>query len=315
VSESPRGPVDVLFATAEGSWELDRDADALVDACERLGLIVAPAVWNDPDVDWTVPLVVVRSTWDYTERLEEFLRWAESVERSADLANPSPVLRWTTDKRYLTELASEGVRTVPGEVVVPVAGAPDIEAAAMVTDVIDRQLRAGAGSGEAVIKPTVSAGSKDTLRIGTDDIDSGVDLAVGLLAAGRAVLVQPYLCSVDRRGETGLVFFDGAFSHAFTKAAILRRGDGLVSGPFAEERITPAVATNEERVVAYSALEVAQHHCDVESLLYARVDLIHDDDGDPVVLELELCEPSFFSEVDPESADRFARAVRDRLGR
>jgi len=308
VANPPRGDAEVLLATASGSWALDRDAAALVDACGRQGVRAAPAVWDDPTVDWGVPLVVVRSTWDYTNRLDEFLAWARSVERTTALANPAEVLRWTTDKRYLGELADRGVPTVPGEVLEPgttVGGGAG--------DALGRQL--AAGHGEVVVKPTVSAGSKDTLRVGEDDLDEGLALATRLLGESRAVLVQPYLPSVDARGETGLVHFGGTFSHAFTKGAILRRGAGLVDGPFAEERITPCVATVDERAVADAALRVVAELAGGDPLLYARVDLVHDDSGGPVVLELELCEPSFFVEVDPDAADRFAAAVRARLGR
>jgi O-ureido-D-serine cyclo-ligase len=49
-----------------------------------------------------------------------------------------------------------------------------------------------------------------------------------------------------------------------------------------------------------------------DELLYARVDLIHDDDGAPRVLELELTEPSLFFGHAPGSADRFARVIVER---
>jgi glutathione synthase/RimK-type ligase-like ATP-grasp enzyme len=300
----------VLLATASGSWELDRDADALVTALRRVDVDAAPAVWDDPDVDWAAAdLVVVRSTWDYTWRLEEFLSWASAVAGVSDLANPPRVLRWTTDKRYLADLADAGVPVVPGEFL-----SVGAEHAA---ETVRSQL-AGASSGEVVVKPTVSAGSKDTLRVGADDAEEGVALAERLLADGRDVVVQPYLSSVDATGETGVVVFGGRCSHAFTKAPILRRGTGLVDGPFAPERISPSTADAAQLGVVDAALEVARQvaRADGEDrpLLYARVDLIADDTGSPVVLELELCEPSFFVEVDDDAAGRFASAVRDRLG-
>lgn len=296
----------VLLATARGSWELDRDAEVLVEELDRVGVTATPAVWDDPAVDWAeADLVVVRSTWDYTERLDAFLDWAARVEATTDLANPLDVLRWTTDKCYLRDLAEDGVPTVPGEVLEP--GADDTAIRSTVHDAL-----AATRSGEAVVKPTVSAGSKDTLRVGRADAPDGVALARRLLAAGRAVIVQPYLGSVDDRGETGLVFFGGRFSHAFTKAAILHRGAGLIDGPFAPEVITTTLADDEEVRVAGAALTTAARQAE-RGLLYARVDLVHDDHGDPVVLELELCEPSFFVEVDDSSGGRFARAVVERL--
>jgi glutathione synthase/RimK-type ligase-like ATP-grasp enzyme len=301
-TERPR----VLLATARGSWELDRDADALLDSLLRVGVEASPAVWDDPGVAWSdADLVVVRSTWDYTERLDAFLDWARQVEAATDLANPVDVLRWTTDKRYLQDLAAAGVPVVTGRFLDP--GADEVDIEATVLGVLD-----GAASGEVVVKPTVSAGSKDTLRVGSEDARAGLDLARRLCTAGRSVVVQPYLPSVDARGETGVVHFGGNHSHAFTKGAILRRGAGLVDGPFAPEHITPARASRAELDVADAAIAVAARHATIP-LLYARVDLVHDDHGDPVVLELELCEPSFFVEVDPAAAGRFARAIVDRL--
>ena len=301
-AERPR----VLLATARGSWELDRDAGALLDGLDRAGVEAAPAVWDDPAVDWSgADLVVVRSTWDYTGRLEEFLAWAARVGATTELANPVDVLRWTTDKRYLRELAADGVPVVAGELLEPGVSDDAVE-----TTVLDAL--AASRSGEAVVKPTVSAGSKDTLRVGADDAHDGVLLARRLCAAGRPVLVQPYQRSVDDRGETGIVHFGGRFSHAFTKGAILGRGAGLVDGPFAPEDIAPTTATVPELEVADAAIASTTRHAG-EPLLYARVDLVHDDLGNPVVLELELCEPSFFVEVDGAAAGRFARAVVERL--
>jgi len=312
----PAERATVLLATATGSWELDRDAGPLLEALGRAGITAAPAVWDDPDVDWAAAaLVVVRSTWDYTTRREEFLDWATRVAAVSDLANPPGALRWSTDKRYLADLAAAGVPVVPGSFVSPDDLGADGSRGAATRSVHDGL--ESAGSGEVVVKPTVSAGSKDTLRVGADDAGAGVDLAERLLDDGRTVLVQPYLPSVDDRGETGIVCFGGTFSHAFTKGPILRRGAGLVDGPFAPERIDATTASDAERSVAAAALRVAAGIAtgvgDEESLLYARVDLVHDEGGDPAVLELELCEPSYFVEVDPAAADRFARAVRDRL--
>jgi hypothetical protein len=60
-------------------------------------------------VDWsTFDLVVVRSTWDYPDRREAFLAWAESLPH---VLNPPEVLRWNTDKRYLEELSVDVIPT------------------------------------------------------------------------------------------------------------------------------------------------------------------------------------------------------------
>ena len=43
-------------------------------------------------------------------------------------------------------------------------------------------------------------------------------------------------------------------------------------------------------------------------LLYARVDLVHSDDG-PLLMEVEVTEPSLYLVEVPEAADTFAEAI------
>ena len=302
----------VALATAATSWGLDVDAPLMLDALGHAGVDASPAVWDDAAVDWAAfDLVVVRSTWDYMGRLAEFTDWARRVERVTTLANPAAVIEWNTDKRYLAELERHGVRIVPTEFL-DAAELDPVTAPAAARTALDAQLDASA-CGEAVVKPTVSAGSKDTLRVGRDDVDRGVELAANLLRAGRGVMVQPYLDAVDERGETGLVSLAGEFSHAFTKGAILQRGAGLVDGPYAEERITPTVPTEAEFALRDAA--VAAIGARFGPLLYSRIDMIAGPDGQPAVLEAELTEPSLFLSVDTDAAARFARSVADWVAR
>ena len=63
-----------------------------------------------------------------------------------------------------------------------------------------------------------------------------------------------------------------------------------------------------EREVAEAALAAVAHD---GPLLYARVDLVPGPDGAPVVMELELTEPSLFLSTSPGAADRFAQAVAE----
>jgi hypothetical protein len=50
-----------------------------------------------------------------------------------------------------------------------------------------------------------------------------------------------------------------------------------------------------------------------EAPAYARIDLIRDDANAPVVLELELTEPSLFLAHAPGAADRLVRHLVQRL--
>jgi hypothetical protein len=231
--------------------------------------------------------VVLRDTWDYTDRVEEFLAWAGALPR---LLNPAGVVAWSSDKRYLRDLAAAGVPVVPTTWLEP-------------GDAFERPLH------EHVVKPTVSAGARDTGRYGPQD-DSAAHVR-RLLDAGRAVMVQPYLSGVDDAGETAVVHIDGAFSHAARKAAVLTAVgvEAPLDAPDAVE-ITARDASAAELAVAAAALEAVPYD---RPLLYARVDLVPGPGGDPVVIELELVEPSLFLSTAPGAADRLAAAVVGRL--
>ena len=133
-----------------------------------------------------------------------------------------------------------------------------------------------------------------------------------LLAAGRTVMVQPYVAGVDSAGETGLVYLSGRFSHAFGKDAVLTAGEDATSSLFAEERISPREPSAGELAVGEQVLDAAELRGPVSraELLYARVDLVPADDGEPLLLELELTEPSLFFAAGNGAAQRWAAAVR-----
>lgn len=302
--------VRIGLATAAGCWEVDEDAAATLEALAARGAEAEPLVWDDPAVDWSAwDLVVVRSTWDYVGRREEFLRWARRVASVTALANEVSVLEWNTDKRYLRDLAADGVPVVPTAFVT--AEGIDGGDARATDDTVSRAIApdlrrwSAEGVDEVVVKPTVSAGAKDTVRLPLADERVRAH-ASALLAAGRDVMVQPYLAGVDDSGETGLVHFSGVRSHAFRKEPLLSSGGEPVEGLFAPETITHRIATPHELRVADAALEAVRRR--FGDTLYARVDLVPGGDG-PVLLELELCEPSFFLGVDPGAADRFAAAA------
>lgn len=299
----------VALATAADVWRIDTDAELTAAALVDAGVDARPAVWDDPAEDWaSYRLVVVRSTWDYVPRLEEFLAWADSVDAVTELANPASVIRWNTDKSYLSDLAAAGVPVVATEFLRARAG--DVSRARAAIDAA----ATASDDGHVVVKPTVSAGSKDTVRHGPEEADRAVEHAMALLGAGRDVMVQPYLDAVDRDGETGMLFFDGEFSHAFRKGPLLQPGGAPVDGLYAEEEIGPREAAAAELQVARSALAAVADRSGSRDLLYARVDVVPGPDGTPVLLELELTEPSFFLATDAGAAARFAAAVRDRLG-
>jgi glutathione synthase/RimK-type ligase-like ATP-grasp enzyme len=296
----------VALVTARAALALDEDMPPLLLALQNQGALVDTPFWDDPEVDWgRYDVAVLRSTWDYADRLDEFLDWAERCSERTRLVNPPAIVRWNTDKHYLVHLAHAGVPVVPTRFV-----EPGMDATAELSRLLEGE--AGAftvGSCDEfeqfVVKPSVGAGSRDAARYRIEDRGRAEAHIARLLASGRSVMLQPYLSRVDHRGETAVIYIGGSYSHAIRKGPLLRLEDALVAGLFAPEQITQREPDPEEMRVADAAFRA----CSLEQPLYARMDLIHDDNGSPVVLELELTEPSLFFVYAPEAAGRFADAL------
>jgi glutathione synthase/RimK-type ligase-like ATP-grasp enzyme len=288
----------LALVTAIAATGHDEDLAPLLEACTQAGLHVRVVAWDDATVSWRrFDAALLRSPWDYTERLLEFLGWCDRVQQSTRLLNPLPVVRWNTDKHYLAELEAAGMPVVPTVFVEPEA--EPLEAL--------QAFLAGEAAEEFVVKPAVSAGSRDTQRYSrAQDFAAGNHIA-RLLEQGRSTMLQPYLRSVDSAGEAALIYFDGQFSHAIGKGALLRPDEPATATPHATGDITPREADPAERQLAESILSAVQQLLQLDQPLpYARIDLIRDDAGSPRLLELELTEPSLFFAQAPGSADRFA---------
>lgn len=287
----------IALVSAEAARGLDQDEPPLASALKSAGARVEVVNWDHKTVDWSkFDIALLRSAWDYTARLPEFLLWAERASALTTLLNPLPIVRWNTDKHYLATLAEAGVPIIPTDFIEP--GDDAGRALAAFLSSID--------AAEFVVKPAVGAGSRDVFRYAREDEPAAAIHAQRLVNEKRSVVLQPYLDKVDQDGETALVFFAGQFSHAICKAAILRRGNVSVTTElFAPEKITPRLAGADEIRIGAQALAAIPF----EQPLYGRVDLIRGADGAPRVLELELTEPSVFLSYSPGSADRFAKAI------
>lgn len=282
----------LALATAIAAMSLDEDLAPLHQACLDAGIDAQVMAWDDPTVSWArFDAVLLRSTWDYMDRLPEFLAWCDRVQSVSRLWNPPEVVRWNTDKRYLGDLAARGLPVIESHFLAPgddPASLPDLE--------------------EFVVKPTVGAGSRDAQRYQRSERDAALAHAARLLDAGRHVLVQPYLHAVDEHGETALLFFQGQYSHAIRKAPLLRRGEGPTRALFKEEHIQAREPSDAEHALAASVLASLPF----DTVAYARVDLLPSPTG-PQLLELELTEPSVFLPYGEGSAARFAQVLAARL--
>jgi glutathione synthase/RimK-type ligase-like ATP-grasp enzyme len=282
----------IAIATCSQLSEVTEDDGLLIAALAERGLPATLVPWTAADVDWSgFAATVIRSTWDYPSHRTEFLAWADSVP---GLFNPAGIVRANSDKRYLAGLAGQGVPIVP-------------------TDFFDPGERVRLpDAGEFVIKPSVGAGSKGAGRFGPGARAQALEHAAELQALGRTVMVQPYLAEVDASGETALIFIDGRYSHAICKSALLppqtrhRIQDESI---FVTEVTAPREPSAAERALAEQVLSLLGD----DPLLYARVDLLPGPAG-PVVIELELTEPSLFLGYAEGAAGRLAAAIQARVG-
>ncbi|MFJ3619746.1 RimK family alpha-L-glutamate ligase [Streptomyces iakyrus] len=281
--------IAVVTYDPRGEEHKDRDLPVLVKALREAGADAVAVPWDDPDTDWAAfDLALIRSTWDYSWRAEEFTAWAERCGKATRLANPLGVVKWNADKRYLGQLADAGVPVVPTRYFAP--GDPlDLPA--------DR---------EFVVKPASGAGARYAARYPAGERDAALRQAERMHAEGFTVMVQPYLSSIDTHGERALQFFGGRLLHAGVKGAVLAPGTPYDADKVAHPDIRPWEPTVAELAVAEKALAAVPGDAE---LLYARVDLVTGPDGEPCVMELELIEPNLFLHLHPDSVPKVVEAV------
>jgi glutathione synthase/RimK-type ligase-like ATP-grasp enzyme len=263
----------------EWRWAFEPQADAV----RATGATVDPVPW-DSDADFRgYDLVLPLVAWGYHQRYGDWLAVLQRLERErVRVANPVPVLRWNCDKAYLAELGDKGVSTVPS-----LAFASFGEAALT-------SAREHFACTELVVKPTVSASSYGTFRLGIgDEFPEQV--------RGWRMLVQPWLENIVDSGEWSLLFFARAFSHCVSKVP--------TPGEF---RVQPEyggiIARSEPPAGAVELAKAALAAAPGETT-YARVDIVVGNNGDLQIIELELIEPALFLDDAPEAAAKFAAAV------
>lgn len=284
----------IALVTCAAGPGLDPDEEATVTLLAEMGYPAEIVSWES-ERDWSsYELVVIRSTWDYHEKLEKFTTWAKSVALLTRLCNPLAAVLATLDKSYLSVLESNAVP------VVPTVLCPPGETAQITFD-----------STEYVVKPTVSAGSNNTFRVTRGELDQRID---ELHAKSLTAMVQPYIATVDERGETGMVFLGGKFSHAFRKGPMLAGPADMVDGLYKAENISGTVPSDKEIALAQLCLAAAPSlGFDSDELLYARVDVVEVNPNDYRVLEFEVIEPSLFLAYGDGATQRFAEAIVSRI--
>jgi glutathione synthase/RimK-type ligase-like ATP-grasp enzyme len=280
----------LALATCEAIPAVYPDDEPLVAALQALRIEPVPCIWSDPAVDWSrFDAVLIRTTWDYFQRYEEFCRWLDRLP--VPVINPAPLLRWNADKRYLLELQAQGVPVIASRV------AAGRELAQLLTS------REGE---DLVVKPTISGGAWLTVRgrVGSPEFADALES----LPLEREYLVQAFVPEIVAAGEWSLLFFDGGYSHAVLKRP--QAGDYRVQsqhgGSVEGVAPPPALVESGRRVLAaLAALGFA-------APAYARIDGVVVA-GEFQLMELEVIEPALFLSGYPDAAATFAAALNRRL--
>jgi len=279
----------VALVTCRDLPDLPEDDRPVISELARMDVSASPEIWDDASVAWSgFDALVIRSTWDYHLRAEEFRRWiaARSAEGAA-LWNPAPLLLWNTHKFYLRELEARGVTIAPTRFFPAGDRTP-------LSRVFEEE-----SWERAVLKPAVSATAHRTVVVPREAAESAAAELEALVADGDA-LVQKYLPEIETEGEWSFVFLDGSFSHAVRKRPAT--GDFRVQSEFGG---TAGLESPSPRLLlsARRAIEAVD-----SPWLYARVDGV-ESEGRFLLMELELVEPSLFLSENPIAARHFASGI------
>ena len=263
----------------------------LIGALEQLGLTTARVDWNDKNFNWSSSrFAVFRSTWDYFYHFKKFKNWLNKANKLIHFINPIELILWNLDKHYLMDLAEHEIN-IPETVFI------EANERTSLTELFERT-----GWKEAILKPAISGTARHTYRLTTDDLTNHEEQFQQLIAV-ESMLLQQFQKSILRRGEISLVFLAGTYSHAVIKKA--RAGDFRVQNNFGGT-VQLYKPTKNEILLAIKCLSVCP-----SMPLYARVDIIDDNLGQPAIAELELIEPELWFRLKPKAANDMAAAIRD----
>jgi glutathione synthase/RimK-type ligase-like ATP-grasp enzyme len=259
--------------------------DALRTPFKRQDMTLTEVCWDSMDVSWrSFDAVIIGTTWDYWDRSDLFLDTLDSIESETLLLNPSSIVKWNSDKRYLEDMGNNGAELIPTK---------------WIDDPVESEVVAAFDAldcNDMVLKRQVGAGAAGQYRLKRGDAIPKLD---------RPMMAQAFLPSIQTEGEMSYIFIDGAFSHALIKRA--KDGDYRIQSSYGgtEQAISPSEDDLDSAKRVVSSLE--------STPLYARVDMLRSENGSLYLMELELIEPYLYPIEGPELGPRMAEAVNRRL--
>ena len=290
-------PLHVAIASyySTGAYDANTiDEDALLSSIlTEMNITHQIHPWSAPEVDWSAfTHVLIKSTWDYFDFYPEFLVWLDTLERlGVQVLNEVPTLRWNSSKTYLMEIESQGFPCIAGKIL-PKGSKPVLD-----------QLHSELNADQLVVKPLVSGGAKNTLKV-VRGKELGLEEKIQNLLQEEDFLVQPFILEIEQIGEYSLIFFNEELSHAVLKtpAAADFRVQHYYGGTI--QTIIPS-----EPLLASAQALVDRF---AKNTLYARVDGV-EIDGVFHLMELELIEPYLFLGLSDTAIPNYKAALRKRL--
>ena len=262
----------------------------VLDALKQEGLHAIRKSWSDPDFEWSsTKYVLFRTTWDYFDRYDEFSNWLLEVSTKTKLLNSAKIINWNIDKHYLTDLKAKGVH---------ICETHFIEKGSSTTL---HNLHQKLGWQKTVLKPCISGAARHTYKLDASNVEQHEAIFQELISE-EAMMLQPFQENIMTKGEYSFVVINGQYSHAVLKIA--KPGDFRVQDDFGGT-VHSHNATKEQLIFAENAVKAC-----IELPMYARVDVIVDNEDKLAISEIELIEPELWFRNNSEAATNLAKAIK-----
>ena len=265
----------------------------VMEGLEKLNLRTIKKDWNDTNFNWSsTKSAIFRSTWDYFDQFSNFRNWLDLVKDQCYLINPYQQINWNLDKHYLIDLQKLDLPIVESVFV------------SKKTNLKLETISKSKNWKDIVIKPTISGAARHTYLLKNDEIKNFQEKWLSLTSM-EDFMVQEFQNNILSSGEIAVMLFGGKYSHSVLKKA--KKGDFRVQDDFggSVEKINPSLEIIQLAEKTIKSLKTIP--------IYARVDIIFDNNNRPVISELELIEPELWFRFKEESAYKLAEIVKDFL--
>ncbi|AGT44600.1 ATP-grasp domain-containing protein [Treponema pedis] len=259
-----------ILVSGEYKKQPTKDDLLLQNELQNRGYLADITVWSDTSTDFSeYDLAIIRSCWDYDSRLTEFLRQMKKIENSSLLYNPLDIIEKNSDKRYLLDLQTTGIKITP-----------TVTADNLNNISIPPEWK------KVVIKPNVSASGKDTYRYSIDEEEKIKAACSDIIEKGKLPLIQKYISSIETFGEHSSIVIDGKITLTVKKTPA--KGGFLIHKHFGGSSTSVQTSEKEKSFIRNILSKL-------ESLpLYMRVDYLKDENDNFLLLELEQIEPHLY---------------------